>query len=106
MDSADIASTDLPALPDPLPETLVVLDVREPDEWAAGHIDGATHIPLGDLPSRAGELDPQARTLVVCHVGGRSLRAAAWLQERGHDVVNLDGGMEAWEAAGRRTSSS
>lgn len=78
-----------------------VLDVREPHEWAAGHIDGALHIPLGDLPGRLGELDPQTRTLVVCHVGGRSARATAWLVQQGHDAVNLHGGMDAWEDAQR-----
>ncbi len=101
MSEPDIPTTDLGAIPDPLPADLTVLDVREPHEWAAGHIDGAIHIPLGDLPSRVGELDPAAHTLVVCHVGGRSARATAWLHAQGHDVVNLAGGMEAWEAAQR-----
>ncbi len=86
---------------EPAADHWVVLDVREPIEWAAGHIAGATHIPLGQIPARVGELDPQARTLVVCHLGARSARAAAWLYERGHDVANLEGGMEAWEGAGR-----
>ena len=79
----------------------VVLDVREPHEWAAGHIEGALHIPLADLPGRVGELDPQVRTLVVCHVGARSARATAWLHQQGHDVANLGGGMDAWEGAQR-----
>jgi rhodanese-related sulfurtransferase len=81
----------------------VVLDVREPHEWADGHIEGAVHIPMGELPARIGELDPQARTLVVCHVGGRSARATAWLHQQGHDVANLAGGMDAWEGAQRPT---
>jgi len=96
-----IPTTEVEALPDVLPADLVVLDVREPHEWDAGHIDGALHIPLGDLPTRVGELDPSAQTLVVCHVGGRSARATAWLHAQGHDVVNLAGGMDAWEAAQR-----
>ncbi len=79
----------------------VVLDVREPHEWAAGHIEGARHIPMGELPARVGELDPQARTLVVCHVGGRSARVTAWLHQQGYDVANLAGGMDAWEMAQR-----
>ena len=79
----------------------VVLDVREPHEWAAGHIEGARHIPMGELPTRVGELDPQARTLVVCHVGGRSARVTAWLHQQGYDVANLAGGMDAWEMAQR-----
>lgn len=100
----DIAQTTVSELPDPLPDDLVVLDVREPHEWAAGHVADALHIPLGDLPGRVGELDPQARTLVVCHLGGRSAQATAWLSQQGHDVVNLAGGMDAWQAAGRPLS--
>lgn len=101
MNPSEIASTTVSELPDPLPDDLTVLDVREPHEWDAGHIAGARHIPLGDLPGRADELDPQARTLVVCHLGGRSAQATEFLQVRGHDVVNLTGGMDAWEAGGR-----
>lgn len=88
-------------LVDPVTDGWIVLDVREPHEWAAGHIDGALHIPLRELPIRIADLDPQARTLVVCHVGGRSARATAWLHQQGHDVANLAGGMDAWEALGR-----
>ncbi len=100
----DIAETTVNDLPDPLPADLVVLDVREQHEWDAGHIEGARHVPLGDVPARVGELDPTVRTLVVCHVGGRSARATAWLAQQGYDVVNLAGGMDAWEAAGRPTT--
>ena len=87
-------------VPDPLPEGLAVLDVREPVEWVHGHIEGAVHIPLGELPHRLGEV-PAEQTLVVCKVGGRSAQAVAWLAQQGYDVVNLDGGMLDWEAAGR-----
>lgn len=86
---------------DPSLENWVILDVREPHEWAGGHIEGAVHIPLGDLPARVDELDPQRPTLVVCHVGARSAHAAAWLLQRGHDAANLAGGMDAWESADR-----
>ncbi len=91
-------------VPDPLPEGLTVLDVREPVEWAYGHIDGAVHIPLRELPSRLDEV-PDGQTLVVCKVGGRSAQAVAWLGQQGHDVVNLEGGMLDWEAAGRPMTS-
>jgi rhodanese-related sulfurtransferase len=101
MNDSTVPSTDIHGVPTPIPPGLVVLDVRESHEWAAGHIEGALHIPLGDLPARVGELDPTAATVVVCHVGGRSARATAWLHAQGHDVVNLEGGMEAWEQAGR-----
>jgi rhodanese-related sulfurtransferase len=88
-------------VPEPVPADWVVLDVREPFEWAAGHIPDATHVPLGDLPLRLGELDPQRPHLVVCHLGQRSAYATAWLTSIGHHAVNLEGGMDAWEAAGR-----
>lgn len=87
-------------VPDPLPAGLTVLDVREPVEWQHGHIEGAVHIPLSLLPARVGEL-PAAQTLVVCKVGGRSAQAVMWLQQQGHDAVNLDGGMLDWAGAGR-----
>ena len=87
-------------VPDPLPEGLAVVDVREPVEWSHGHIEGAIHIPLGELTSRLDEL-PEGQTLVVCKVGARSAQAVRWLAQQGRDVVNLDGGMLDWEAAGR-----
>ncbi|MFS3127566.1 rhodanese-like domain-containing protein [Nocardioides sp. Bht2] len=92
-------------VPNPLPEGLVILDVREQIEWDAGHIDGALHIPLSELMNRVDEV-PFDQTLVVCKVGGRSVQATAWLAGQGRDVVNLDGGMLDWEAAGRPMVSS
>lgn len=88
------------AVPDPVPEGLPILDVREPVEWEHGHIDGALHIPLSHLPQRLADL-PTEQTLVVCKIGGRSAQAVMWLQQQGYDVVNLDGGMLEWQAAGR-----
>lgn len=81
-----------------------LLDVREPDEWAAGHAPGAVHIPLGDLPARIGELAQlsEDRPLyVVCRSGGRSARATAWLNASGWDAVNVAGGMKSWHTQGR-----
>ena len=100
MFNGDIRSVDVSGLPDPLPEDLHVLDVREDVEWVHGHIEGAQHIPLGQVPARVDEL-PAQRTLVVCKVGGRSAQAVAFLQAKGLDVVNLDGGMMDWAATGR-----
>lgn len=99
----NIPTVAIDAVPQPLPEGLTVLDVREDDEWEAGHIEGAVHIPLGELPVRVGELaelEP-VQTLVVCKVGGRSAQATAYLAQQGHEVVNLAGGMLDWQAAGR-----
>lgn len=77
-----------------------LLDVRERDEWVAGHAPDAVHIPLGELTERAGKLPSGAPLLVVCHSGGRSARATAWLNRAGYDAVNLDGGMVEWARAG------
>ena len=96
----DIPSTTVDALPDPLPEGWAVLDVREPEEWAHGHIEGAVHVPLMQLPQRRDEV-PDGRVLVVCKIGGRSMQATHYLAQQGFDVVNLDGGMIDWAAAGR-----
>jgi rhodanese-related sulfurtransferase len=86
--------------PDVAPDAFV-LDVREDDEWAAGHAPGALHIPLMDLPTRIGELPNDVPITVVCRVGGRSAQATTWLVQQGYDASNLDGGMFAWASAGR-----
>ncbi len=98
-----IPTVEIDAVPNPLPEGLLVLDVREDDEWAAGHIDGAVHIPLMELPARVGEVTEREapQTLVVCKGGGRSARAVGYLVQQGFDVVNLADGMLGWERAGR-----
>jgi rhodanese-related sulfurtransferase len=83
---------------------VVLLDVREDDEWAAGHAPGAKHIPLGDLPARVEELAelPENQPVhVVCRSGGRSARATAWLNASGWDAVNVAGGMKSWQVEGR-----
>lgn len=80
---------------------LQVVDVREPDEWAAGHLPGAIHIPLGDLSARARELDPARPVVAVCRSGNRSASATHFLLQSGFkDVRNLVGGMIAWTEAG------
>ena len=84
-----------------VPDDVTVLDVREPDEWQAGHIRGALHIPLMDVPARFAELPADTEVVVVCRSGGRSARAVAWLVDNGVDAVNLEGGMGAWADAGR-----
>jgi rhodanese-related sulfurtransferase len=89
-----------------VPEGAVVLDVREDDEWEAGHAPGAVHVPLGDLPARHGELPAEEDLYVVCRSGGRAARAAAWLVEGGYDAVVVDGGMGAWAQAGRPMEAS
>ena len=75
----------------------VLLDVREDNEWQAGHATGAVHVPLGQLdPSRfVGQ-----SVVAVCRSGNRSGKAAVILAEAGVDVVNLNGGMQAWADRG------
>ena len=95
-----VPTVSIDGVPDPLPEGVSVLDVREDVEWAYGHIQGALHVPLDQLPGRLDEL-PDGQVLVVCKVGGRSAQAVAYLSQLGRDAVNLDGGMVDWAAAGR-----
>lgn len=77
--------------------TLALLDVRERWEYDVCRIEGSRLIPLSQLPAQLGELDPDRTTVVICHHGVRSLRAAAYLEHCGFgDVVNLTGGIDAW----------
>jgi rhodanese-related sulfurtransferase len=76
---------------------LVLLDVRETDEVALCRIPGALHVPMGDVPSRLHELDPEGEIIVYCHHGQRSAAVVAFLER--HDfasVANLQGGIERW----------
>jgi len=78
----------------------LLLDVREPDEFAAGHAPGATSVPLGELAQRLGELDLARTVVCVCRSGARSAAAADALCGAGVDAVNLVGGMLAWGKEG------
>ncbi|AWO75748.1 MULTISPECIES: rhodanese-like domain-containing protein [Geobacillus] len=78
-------------------EPLRIIDVREPDEVATGKIPGAVNIPLGLIEFRMHELDKNEEYILVCRSGGRSGRAAEFLDSRGYRVVNMTGGMLAWE---------
>lgn len=77
-----------------------LIDVREDDEWRAGHIDGSQHIPLGELGARLSELPLGGRIVAVCRSGSRSGAAVRGLQKLGYDALNLDGGVTAWAKAG------
>ena len=79
----------------------VAVDVREPEEWDAGRIDEAVHIPLGELGQRYLELDAGVTLVMVCRSGGRSAQATQALRGAGYDARNLAGGMQAWVAAGQ-----
>lgn len=76
-----------------------LLDCREPSEYDAAHIDGATLIPMREIPGKLAELESlrQAHIVVHCHHGGRSLRVTHWLREQGFpNVQNMTGGIDAW----------
>ena len=78
----------------------LLLDVREPDEWAAGHAPGAHAIPLGQVQDRVDELPTDRQIVAICRSGGRSAAATEALNAWGFDAVNLAGGMRAWAGAG------
>lgn len=77
-----------------------VVDVREPEEYTAAHVPGASLIPLGELADRTDEIPTGETVHIICKSGGRSMRAAEHLAGLGRDVVNVGGGTDAWIAAG------
>jgi rhodanese-related sulfurtransferase len=79
----------------------VVLDVRQPDEYEAGHVPGARLIPLAEVPDRVGELPRAEELLVICRSGARSLAAAEFLEQQEFTAVNVSGGTLAWIESGR-----
>jgi rhodanese-related sulfurtransferase len=88
-----------------VPDDAFLLDVREPYEWAAGHVPGALHIPLGQLGARAGEVARDREVYVICRSGHRSGSAAQALAGAGWQVHNVSDGMHGWRAAGRPMAS-
>jgi rhodanese-related sulfurtransferase len=83
-----------------LGQNALLLDVREDDEWVAGHARQAVHIPMSKLSQRAVEIPTDQIIVCVCHVGGRSALVADALNRSGWHALNLVGGMEAWQRAG------
>ncbi len=77
-----------------------VIDVREPDEYAEGHVPGAASIPLATVADRSGQVPSSGEVLVICKSGGRSRQGAELLRTQGIDAVNVAGGTMAWIAAG------
>ena len=94
----EISVADLHALG---PE-VVLIDVREDDEWADGHVPYARHVPLGTVPERLAEFNGSP-TYVLCKVGARSRHAAEFVAAHGQQTVNVTGGILAWRAAGFET---
>lgn len=77
-------------------EPVFIIDVREPAEWMMGHVPGAKHMPLSRLADLQQELTREQETIVMCQSGARSALACEMLAERGYDVVNMTGGLNAW----------
>jgi len=84
-----------------LPAGITLLDVREDDEWQAGHAPDAIHVPMSALPARLPDVPVEQDLAVICRVGSRSARVTGWLRAQGYPAVNVAGGMLAWAAAGR-----
>lgn len=101
MDDIEVAHAELAQLPAAFGAGVVLLDVREDDEWQRGHAAGAQHIPMGEVPSRMSEIDADATLYVICHAGGRSLKVSQYLARNGYEPINVTGGMLAWAGAGR-----
>ncbi len=90
------------ATPRDVTDQTYLLDVREDDEWQAGHVPGAVHIPMSGLLPRIAEVPKEGDVVVMCKVGGRSAQVTAYLMQQGWtNVRNLDGGAVAWVGAGR-----
>ncbi|WP_405487564.1 rhodanese-like domain-containing protein [Nocardia sp. NBC_00511] len=111
MDSPEVTSVPIDAVPAEFDAAsvagtgaggaMVLLDVREDDEWRLGHAPGAIHIPMVDVPARLDELDYDADIYVVCRQGGRSIQVVKYLNQIGFEAVDVAGGMVAWQHAGR-----
>ena len=85
-----------------VPAGAYLLDVREDEEWVAGHPPGAHHLPMMQIPARLAEVPTTGEVVVACRVGARSAQVVAYLLGNGWDNVrNLDGGLVAWAGAGR-----
>lgn len=77
-----------------------VIDVREPYEFAGGHVPGATNIPLSTVPERLGKLMDGVTLYIICASGGRSQQATQFLAAQGRTAVNVEGGTSAWIQGG------
>lgn len=89
-----------------LAEGARLIDVRTHEEWNAGHLDAAEHIPLHDLETRYRELAPAQLTIFICRSGSRSHAAAQGLKPAGFTVANLIGGMKACAREGLSIQAS
>ena len=96
-----IPEIDLDTLEGLLGAGCALVDVREPDEYEAGHIEGAVAMPLATVPERLAEFPTASPVYLVCAMGGRSARAVEFLRAQGIDAVNVAGGTQGWIESGR-----
>lgn len=96
---AEVSVAELAAILEADPTTPVV-DVRNPDEYAAGRVPGAVLVPMHTVPVRLQDLPRDRTVYLVCATGGRSAQTAAWLEPQGYVVVNVLGGTQAWFMSG------
>ena len=99
--SDELPEVDLDGLVTALEAGALLVDVREPAEYADAHVAGAVLIPLHEIPARADTLPRDRQVVVICAVGARSAQAVDYLRQLGVDAVNVAGGTRAWVMAGR-----
>ncbi|MEL6151976.1 MAG: rhodanese-like domain-containing protein [Chloroflexota bacterium] len=99
---AEIKTINVTEYPAQVPEEHVLIDVREPHEYEAGHLPGAQSMPLSEFQSSYSDLPTDRAVVIVCKSGGRSMRAAEFLKGTGSyvNIINLDGGTDGWVDAG------
>ncbi|BAU97062.1 rhodanese-related sulfurtransferase [Corynebacterium suranareeae] len=88
-----------------VPAGAQLIDVREVDEFAEVRAQGAINIPMSEIVGRVDEIDLDRDIYVICKLGGRSAKVAEYLEQRGIEAINVDGGTEGWVAAGLPTES-
>jgi rhodanese-related sulfurtransferase len=101
----DVPEIDVARLAEVRAEGAPLIDVREPDEYTAGHVPGAVLVPLATVPERLDDVPSGGPLYVICAKGGRSMRAAEFYRSQGIDAVNVAGGTSAWVEAGEPTST-
>ncbi len=98
---SEIPEIDIERLAELLDEGIVLIDVREDDEVADGHVPGIVHISLATVPDRIDDIPTDRSVYVICAAGGRSANAVRFLRSQGVDATNVAGGTMAWIASGR-----
>jgi rhodanese-related sulfurtransferase len=96
----DLPAIDVSALADLGPGSVPLFDVRQPDEYAEGHVPGAVLVPLGEVPDHLADFPTDRPVYVVCRSGARSANACGFLRASGVDAINVTGGTLAWIEAG------